>query len=172
LSPIKERDFGKVFVLVIYSALYETRAGEARMRRLLAIVFVVLMVCVVALAQQPNQQKEATASTAAGSASHADRLSAKGQELVKEWFRLPGLQNRLNQPRRSSIDMFVVSGQADQSTRLVLFEGRIYIVTGGVAVPMVGGGWCWDSSDLQERLARLKEYLATQGPSWPPLPRK
>lgn len=142
------------------------------MRRLLTTVFVIPMACAVALAQKPDQQKATTSQATAGSTSHAERLSAKGEALMKEWFRLPSLQDRVNQPHRSSVDMFIVSGQADQSPGIILFEGRIYIVTGNIAVPMPGGGWCWDSSDLQERLARLHEHLSKQGLAWPPLPRK
>jgi hypothetical protein len=143
------------------------------MKRILAAVVLIPMACVTVFAQKANEQKETTSPQAAGPVSHAERLSAKGQELMKEWFRLPSLQNPTSQLRRSSVDaFFIVSRQEDTTPKLVLFEGRIYVVAGEVAGPLVGGGWCWDSSDLQERMARLREHLSQQGPSWPPLPRK
>jgi hypothetical protein len=138
------------------------------MRRVLVAVFTISLACVVVLAQQSDRQP--TPQVAVSSASHADRLSAKGQELMKEWFRLPSLQNRPSRPRGSSIDLFWARGQDDSPPvpPFIVFEGRIYM--GGF--PMPGGGWCWDSSDVLERMARLREHLSKQEPSWPPLPRK
>jgi hypothetical protein len=139
-------------------------------QRILAAVVLIPVACAVVFAQNANEQNPTTSPTTAGPAVPAERLAIRDQKVVTERFQLPGLQNRPNQSQRPVVDLFRMSGQENNTPvpDFIFFEGRIY--AGGW--PMPGGGWCWESSDVAERRARLRAYLATHGLSGLPLPRK